>query len=120
MPEFGDVYVCRFPFASGAFRKPRPVLVLFDLDVEVVICRITSVSYSGPLDVELHSWVAAGLEKPSVARLNRLVTAEKSLLAKYLGRLAALLRFYLERCGHRVATAGTCKEALNPPEASTR
>jgi mRNA interferase MazF len=89
MPEFGDVYVCRFPFTSGTFSKPRPVLVLFDLGADVVICRITSVSYSGPLDIELRSWVAAGLEKPSVARLNRLVTAEKSLLTKYLGRLAA-------------------------------
>ena len=89
MPEFGDIYVCRFPFTSGTFSKPRTVLILFDLEVDVVICRITSVSYSGPLDVELRSWSAAGLEKPSVARLNRLVTAEKSLLTKYLGRLAA-------------------------------
>jgi mRNA interferase MazF len=89
MPEFGDVYVCRFPFTSGSFSKPRPVLILFDLGADVVICRITSVSYSGPLDIELRNWAAAGLEKPSVAGLNRLVTAEKSLLTKYLGRLAA-------------------------------
>src|SRR5689334_10807259 len=41
MPEFGDIYVCRFPFTSGVFSKPRPVLVLFDLEVDVVICRIT-------------------------------------------------------------------------------
>ena len=54
-----------------------------------MICRITSVFYSGHLDVELRDWSLAGLEKPSVARLNRLVTAEKSLLAKYLGRLAS-------------------------------
>ena len=79
MPEFGDIYVCRFPFTSGTFSKPRPILVLFDLEVDVLIC----------LDVELRGWNAAGLEKPSVARLNRLVTAEKSLLTKYLGRLAA-------------------------------
>src|ERR1700745_341334 len=74
MPEFGEIYVCRFPFTSGTFSKPRPVLVLFVLEVDVVICRITSVFYSGPLDVELQSWSAAGLEKPSVARLNRLFT----------------------------------------------
>jgi mRNA interferase MazF len=79
MPEFGDIYVCRFPFTSGTFSRPRPVLILFDLEVDVVICRITSVPYSGSLDVELRSWGAAGLEKPSVARLSRLVTAEKSL-----------------------------------------
>jgi mRNA interferase MazF len=89
MPEFGDIYVCRFPFTSGTFSKPRPVLVLFDLGMDVLICRITSVSYSGRLDVELRGWTDAGLEKPSVARLNRLVTVEKSLLTKHLGRLAA-------------------------------
>jgi mRNA interferase MazF len=89
MPEFGEIYVCRFPFTSGAFSKPRPVLVLFDLGVDVLICRITSVFYSGRLDVDLRDWRLAGLEKPSVARLNRLVTAEKSFLTKYLGRLAS-------------------------------
>jgi mRNA-degrading endonuclease toxin of MazEF toxin-antitoxin module len=88
MPEFGDIYVCRFPSTSGTFSKPRPVLILSDLEIDVVICRITSASYSGSLDVELRSWSVAGLEKPSVARLNRLVT-EKSLLTKFLGRLAA-------------------------------
>jgi mRNA interferase MazF len=67
MPEFGEIYVCRFPFTSGAFSKPRPVLVLFDLGVDVLICRITSVFYSGHLDVELSDWSLAGLEKPSVA-----------------------------------------------------
>lgn len=89
MPEFGEIYVCRFPFTSGTFSKPRPVLVLFNLGVDVLICRITSIFYSGHLDVELRDWSLAGLEKPSVARLNRLVTAEKSLLTKYLGRLAS-------------------------------
>jgi CheY-like chemotaxis protein len=29
---------------------------------------------------------------------------------------AALLKSYLERCGHRVATAGSCREALAHPE----
>ena len=89
MPEFGEIYVCRFPFTSGTFSKPRPVLVLFNLGVDVLICRITSIFYSGHLDVELRYWSLAGLQKPSVARLNRLVTAEKSLLTKYLGRLAS-------------------------------
>lgn len=52
MPEFGDIYV-RFPFTSGAFSKPRSVLDLFDLGVDVLICRIISVSYSGQPEVEL-------------------------------------------------------------------
>lgn len=89
MPKFGDIYVCRLPFTSGTFSKPRPVLVLFDLEMDVVICLITSASHSGPLDVELRSRAVAGLERPSVVRLNRLVTAERWLLTRYLDSLAA-------------------------------
>ena len=48
---FGEVFICQFPFTSGATGKPRPVLVLFDLGLDLVICRITSATYSGPLDI---------------------------------------------------------------------
>jgi mRNA-degrading endonuclease toxin of MazEF toxin-antitoxin module len=85
--KFGEIFICRFPFTSGAVSKPRPALVLFDLGLDVVICRITSVAQSGPLDVPLADWAAAGLAKASVVRLNRLVTAEKSLLLTRLGEL---------------------------------
>ena len=40
--KFGDIFICRFPFTSGAISKPRPALVLFDLGLDVVICRITN------------------------------------------------------------------------------
>ena len=86
--DFGDIFVCRFPFTSGESSKPRPVLVLFDLGQDAVICRITSVQYSGRLDIPILHWQETGLEKPSVARLNRLVTAEKSLLNRLLGKLS--------------------------------
>jgi hypothetical protein len=44
--------------------------VLFDFGVDVFICRITSFSYSGRLDIELRDWSLAGVGKPPVARLN--------------------------------------------------
>jgi hypothetical protein len=47
-------------------------LVLFDLPQDAVICRITSVLHTGPMDVLLIGWQAAGLLKPSVARLDRI------------------------------------------------
>jgi mRNA interferase MazF len=87
--KFGEVFICRFPFTSGAISKPRPALVLFDLGFDVVICRITSASYSSSLDVPVRDWKAAGLAKPSVIRLSRIVTAEKALLHKLLGELSA-------------------------------
>ena len=85
--KFGDIFICRFPFTSGAVSKPRPALLLFDLGLDVVICRITWVPRWGRLDVVGGNWAAAGLAKPSVIRLDRLVTAEKSLLRTRLGEL---------------------------------
>lgn len=85
---FGEVFLCEFPFTSGAKSKVRPALVLFDLSLDAIICRVTSVSRSGPLDVTLIDWRAAGLLKPSVARLDRLVTAEKTIFLRRLGVLS--------------------------------
>jgi mRNA interferase MazF len=86
---FGDIFISQFPFTSGTMSKVRPVLVLFDLGQDVIVCRVTSVPHGGPLDVVLSGWQAAGLLKPSVARLDRLVTAEKSVLLRRLGCLTS-------------------------------
>lgn len=88
MPKLGEIYICSFPFTSGLESKPRPALVLVDLGRDCLIARVTSASYSGPLDVEIKAWQTAGLEKPSTVRLTRLVTAECSLLRVRLGQLA--------------------------------
>jgi mRNA interferase MazF len=84
---FGDVFLCEFPFTSGSAGKIRPALILFDLKNDAVICRITSVLRNGPLDVKLNDWASAGLLKPSIVRLDRIVTAEKTVLLKRLGTL---------------------------------
>src|SRR5947207_5302810 len=86
---FGDVYICAFPFTSGIGTKVRPVLLLFDLSQDAIICRITSVPQSGPLNVMLRDWQGAGLLKPSTARLDRIVTAEKSIFFRRLGALTS-------------------------------
>ena len=44
---------------------------------------------TGALDVRLKDWQTAGLLKPSVARLDRVVTAEKSIFVRRLGALSA-------------------------------
>jgi len=85
--EFGDVYICTFPFTSGQGSKSRPVLVLMDLGVDCLVCRITSVPHCGFLDLAVEGWREAGLEKPSTIRLTRLVTIEKSILKLRIGRL---------------------------------
>ena len=85
---FGDIFICQFPFTSGAASKIRPALVLFDLEQDAIICRVTGVLRAGALDVTLKDWQTAGLLKPSVARLDRVVTAEKSIFLRRLGALS--------------------------------
>jgi mRNA interferase MazF len=84
---FGEIYICAFPFTSGASSKTRPALVLFDLGRDAIICRVTSVPRVGNLDITITDWQQAGLLKPSVARLDRVVTAEKTVFVRRLGVL---------------------------------
>lgn len=86
---FGEVFICQFPFTSGAISKPRPALVPFELHQDTVICRATAVRRFGPLDILLVDWQQAGPARPSVARLDQLVTAEKTILYRRLGDLSA-------------------------------
>jgi mRNA interferase MazF len=85
--ELGDVCVCVFPFTSGQGAKARPVLVLMDLGADCLVCRISSVPHRGFLDLPVSRWKEAGLERPSTARLSRLVTVEKTILKLRIGRL---------------------------------
>lgn len=87
--EFGELFVCVFPFTSGQGAKARPVLVLKDLGTDCLVCRITSVHHDGFLDLPVAHWREAGLEKPSTIRLSRLVTVERSLLKHRIGKLTA-------------------------------
>jgi mRNA-degrading endonuclease toxin of MazEF toxin-antitoxin module len=86
---FGEVYICQFPFTSGSASKIRPVLFLFDLSLDAIVCRVTSATHAAPMDVVLKDWQAAGLLKPSTARLDRLVTADKGIFLRRLGHLSA-------------------------------
>ena len=95
---FGEVFICEFPFTSGVTSKIRPALVLFDLKLDSIICRVTSVLRAEPLDVTLADWQAAGLLKPSIARLVRIVTAEKTIFVRRLGALSAADLESIRRC----------------------
>jgi mRNA interferase MazF len=86
---FGEIYLCQFPFTSGAANKIRPALILFDLQQDALICRVTSAIQSGSLNIQILDWQTAGLLKPSIARLDRIITAEKSIFLRRLGVLSA-------------------------------
>jgi mRNA interferase MazF len=86
--EFGETWVCRFPFTSGRGAKARPVLVIRDLEADCLVCRITSMPHYGFLDYAANDSKSAGLDRPSTIRLSRLVTIEKSLLRVRIGSLS--------------------------------
>ena len=98
---FGQIVLCDFPFSSGAAGKVRPALVLFDLHQDAVICRVTSVARTGPLDVPLTDWRSAGLLKPSVARIDRLVTARRTIFLRVLGTLSPADAAAVRLCWNR-------------------
>jgi mRNA interferase MazF len=98
---FGEVILCEFAFTSGASSKVRPALVLFDLDQDALIARVTSSPRTGAMDLTLLDWQAAGLLKPSVVRLDRLVTAEKSIFRRRLGVLSGRDAEAVRECWNR-------------------
>jgi hypothetical protein len=65
---------------------------------------MTSAARSAPLEVMIADWAAAGLTKPSIARLDRLVTAEKPLLYVRLGELSAADKDVIRAAWNRYMT----------------
>jgi mRNA interferase MazF len=91
-----DVVLLPFPFTDLSSTKQRPGLILAalkprGLPAHYVIAMITSqvsgVSFPG--DAKLQAYAKAGLPKPSLARLAKVVTIEESLIRRKLGRLDA-------------------------------
>ena len=86
----GDVVLVKFPFTSGTGSKLRPALVILDTgDADLVVARITTQSSISPFDVAVMDWRGAGLLAPSIARLHKLATLEKSDIHRTLGSLQA-------------------------------
>lgn len=89
--QSGDVVLLRYLFTNAEGAKKRPALVLRDTgDDDVILARVTSqVSRRDPFDVELTHWAQAGLVVRSVARVHKVLTAEKGLIERRLGSLTS-------------------------------
>ena len=84
----GEVVLVSFPYSGLTGMSRRPALVLLDIgDDDVVVARITSQAIRDTFDIELLEWREAGLLLPSVVRLHKLATLEKSLVVRRLGSL---------------------------------
>jgi mRNA interferase MazF len=86
----GDLVLLAFPYVGGTQTKQRPALVILDPgDADVVVARVTTQRYQTAFDVTLADWHGAGLLAPSVVRVHKVATLEKSLVRAQLGRVLA-------------------------------
>ena len=88
--HLGDVVLLAFPFAEQQKVKRRPALVLLDAgDADILVARITSHDVDTDYDVRVVEWKRAGLLLPSVIRLHKLATLQKTLVKNKLGTLSS-------------------------------
>ena len=88
--QASEVVLLSFPLADAAGARRRPGLVLLDTgDEDIVVARVTSQQLRTSSDVEIIEWQRAGLLLPSVVRLDKVATLEKSLVERTLGSLTA-------------------------------
>ncbi|MEG4515914.1 MULTISPECIES: type II toxin-antitoxin system PemK/MazF family toxin [unclassified Microcoleus] len=86
--QSGELVIVAFFFAGAAETKRRPGLVLLDTgDEDMIVAKITSQIPRTTFDVEIQEWQQAGLKRPSVVRLHKLNTLQKSLVERRLGIL---------------------------------
>jgi len=89
-----DVVLVPFPFADLTTAKQRPCLLLESVKVDrlanlLIVAMMTSQvdGRAFPHDVSVKDWHGAGLPKPTLIRLSKLVTVESKLIRRKLGRL---------------------------------
>ncbi|MGI8981239.1 MAG: type II toxin-antitoxin system PemK/MazF family toxin [Pirellulaceae bacterium] len=84
----GQIVLVTFPFTTGSTAKNRPALVLVDHgDNDFLLARITTQPHSTATDCPIQDWRGAGLLAPSIARLCKLATLDKSLVKRVIGAL---------------------------------
>jgi len=104
-----DLVLLPFPFTDLSATKRRPCLILAlfqpqglpeHYGVAMVTSHLDGAAFPG--DTLFSKWREAGLPKPSMARLAKVVTVERSLIRKKLGALHASDRSAIRRQFRRV------------------
>jgi mRNA interferase MazF len=93
MPERhspGEVLLASLVFTSQAGAKKRPGMVIRDAgDDDILVAPVSGQAARVAYDVILGDWQRAGLRLPSVVRVEKLATIEKSTVLRSLGRASA-------------------------------
>lgn len=93
VPRQWDVWHARFNYEGKSGCKYRPVVVVGASDSGLLVVMVTSSTNTLRLEHDhlLMEWKAAGLEKPSIARIDRIAEIPLNYLgtAGRIGRLAS-------------------------------
>lgn len=83
IPQPWEVWHARFGFSEGHGYKYRPIIVLATRLDGLLVAMVTGVADKLSLEhgYPIREWEAAGLDKPSIARLDRIA----EIPAGYLG-----------------------------------
>lgn len=86
--SFGDVLLVDFPLTDRSHSKKRPTVVVLDTgDDDVMVAPITSQDARSVYDFKVGEWEEAGLKLPSLVRLGKLSTVNKTFVKRKLGEL---------------------------------
>jgi len=86
----GDIVVISFPFSDLSGSKKRPALVLRNLDgFDIILCQITSKNTKDKYSISLKTkeFQTGTLNQDSNIRINKLFTADKSIINYKAGTL---------------------------------
>jgi len=91
----GTVVLVRFPFTDLTGSKQRPALVISSDEHQrtghdVIVAAISGQGVDDPrvFDHVIQDWASAGLIAPSLVRCGKVVTLERSMVRRSLGRLS--------------------------------
>lgn len=91
-PRRWEIWHARFDFSEGHGYKFRPVIVLGTREDGSLVTMVTSATNKLVLDHDyvIRRWKEAGLDKPSIARLDRIAVIPPGYLgtAGHIGTLA--------------------------------
>ncbi|MCJ8164786.1 type II toxin-antitoxin system PemK/MazF family toxin [Pontibacter sp. E15-1] len=85
----GDIVLIPFPFTDLTGQKNRPAAVLIASERDITVAFITSqIRWQEKYDVPLTPSGENGLKKPSLIRISKIATVERTLALGKLGSLA--------------------------------
>ena len=86
----GDTVLIPFPFTDLSGNKLRPAVVLAETKADITVCFITTqLQWQEPTDVLIQPTNSNGIKRPSLIRVSKIATLDKTLALGKIGNLDA-------------------------------